>query len=151
MSLHWTLQYYFASSMSFDNTACKRETRTAYFKTHAVEVESPLIVNIFSRVFDSLVYYIVCKITTLTISIQVILSDHISQSVIFFVNGEYCSVWHFGILLFDDPENKVQEQSRTSAYCTLFECKVYDLHILTSFRLRIKGMIQMLEVHSFLQ
>jgi len=102
---------YSRASMSFDNTACKRETRTAYFKTHAVEVESPLIVYIFSRVFDSLVYYSVCEIKTMTISTQVILSDHISQSVIFFVNGEYCSVWHFGILLFDDPVNKVHERS----------------------------------------
>jgi len=118
MCLHWTLQHYFISSMSFDNTACKRETRTAYFKTHGAEVESPLTVYIFSRVFDSLVYYSVCEIKTLTISIQVILSDHISQSVIFFVDGEYCSVWHFGILLFDDPVNKLQERSRTSAYCT---------------------------------
>lgn len=118
MCLHWTLQYYFATSMSFDNTACKRETRTAYFKTHGVEVESPLKVYIFFRVFDSLVYYKVCEIKTLTISIRVILSDHISQSVIFFVDGEYCSVWHFGILLFDDPVNKLQERSRTSAYCT---------------------------------
>jgi len=136
--------------MSFDNTACKRDTRTAYFQTHGVEEESPLIVYVFSRVFDSFVYYSVCEIKTLTISIQVILSDHISQSVIFFVDGEYCSVWHFGILLFDNPVNKVQERSRTSA-CCMFECKVYDLHILTSFRLRIKGMIQRLEVHSFLQ
>lgn len=40
MCLHWILKYYFASSMSFDNIACKRQTRTAYFKTHGVEVAS---------------------------------------------------------------------------------------------------------------
>lgn len=72
-----------------------------------MNVESRIIVYIFSRVFDSLFYYSVCDIKTLTICIQVILSDHISQSVIFFVDGEYCSVWHFGILLFDDPVNKL--------------------------------------------
>ena len=85
---------------------------------HAVEVETPLTVYVFSLVFDSLIYYSVHVIKTLTTSIQVILSDHISQSMIFFVDGKYCSVWHFGILLFDDPVNKVQERSGISAYCT---------------------------------
>jgi len=116
MCLHWTLQYYFASSMSFDNTACKRETRTAYFKTRGGSGNSTHSLHIFSGI--RFVDLRVRVIKILTISIQVILSDHISQSMIFFVDGKYCSVWHFGILLFDDPVNKVQERSGTSAYCT---------------------------------
>jgi hypothetical protein len=77
---------------------------------------------------------IICSLFHLNIffSTPNILSNHISQCVIFFVDGEYCSIWHLRILLFDDPRNKLLPWSQIWIH-HCFKLQSYNLEATATY------------------